>query len=156
MGIFITQGQISEVVKTIRADGESIVVTNGCFDILHAGHVRYLAQTKACADKLILLMNSDKSVKALKGEGRPINNENDRAEVLCALAAVDYVVVFDEQSPASLIDLIKPDVYTKGGDYTLDTLPEKDVVVKNNIRVEFIKFVDGKSTTNIINKINNN
>lgn len=156
MGIFITQGQISEVVKTIRADGESIVVTNGCFDILHAGHVRYLAQTKACADKLILLMNSDKSVKALKGEGRPINNENDRAEVLCALAAVDYVVVFDEQSPASLIDLIKPDVYTKGGDYTLGTLPEKDVVVKNNIRVEFIKFVDGKSTTNIINKINNN
>lgn len=156
MGIFITQGQISEVVKTIRADGESIVVTNGCFDILHAGHVRYLAQTKACADKLILLMNSDKSVKALKGEGRPINNENDRAEVLCALAAVDYVVAFDEQSPASLIDLIKPDVYTKGGDYTLDTLPEKDVVVKNNIRVEFIKFVDGKSTTNIINKINNN
>ena len=156
MGIFITQGQISEVVKAIRADGESIVVTNGCFDILHAGHVRYLAQTKACADKLILLMNSDKSVKALKGEGRPINNENDRAEVLCALAAVDYVVAFDEQSPASLIDLIKPDVYTKGGDYTLDTLPEKDVVVKNNIRVEFIKFVDGKSTTNIINKINNN
>lgn len=156
MGIFITQGQIPEIVKTIRAEGASIVVTNGCFDILHAGHVRYLTQTKACADKLILLMNSDKSVKAIKGESRPINNENDRAEVLCGLAAVDYVVAFDEQSPANLIDLIKPDVYTKGGDYTLDTLPEKDVVIKNNIKVEFIKFVDGKSTTNIINKINNN
>ena len=156
MGIFITQGQIPEVVKAIRAEGASIVVTNGCFDILHAGHVRYLTQTKACADKLILLMNSDKSVKAIKGESRPINNENDRAEVLCGLAAVDYVVAFDEQSPANLIDLIKPDVYTKGGDYTLETLPEKDVVIKNNIKVEFIKFVDGKSTTNIINKINNN
>ena len=156
MGIFVNRNQITEVVKELRAIGQTIVVTNGCFDILHAGHVRYLAQTKKCADKLILLMNSDKSVKELKGEGRPINNENDRAEVLCALAAVDYVVAFDEQSPATIIDEIKPDVYTKGADYTLETLPEKDVVIKNNIHVEFIKFVDGKSTTNIIKKINNN
>lgn len=156
MGIFITQEQIPEVVSRLKADGQTIVVTNGCFDILHAGHVRYLTQTKTCADKLILLMNSDSSVKAIKGESRPINNENDRAEVLCGLSAVDYVVAFDEQSPANLIDLIKPDVYTKGADYTMETLPEKDVVIKNNIRVEFIKFVDGKSTTNIINKINNN
>ena len=155
MGIFISQNQIQEVVNELRTKGFSIVVTNGCFDILHAGHVRYLAETKKCADKLILLMNSDKSVKAIKGESRPINNENDRAEVLCALAVVDYVVAFDEQSPANIIDLIKPDVYTKGADYTLETLPEKDVVIKNNIKVEFIKFVDGKSTTNIINKINN-
>ena len=101
-------------------------------------------------------MNSDKSVRSLKGETRPINNENDRAEVLCGLAAVDYVVKFDEQSPSNLINLIKPDIYTKATDYTLDTLPERDVVIKNNIRVEFINFVDGKSTTNIINKINNN
>ena len=156
MGIFVSRNQITEVVKELKAAGQTIVVTNGCFDILHAGHVRYLAQTKKCADKLILLMNSDKSVKILKGEGRPINNENDRAEVLCALAAVDYVVAFDEQSPAAIIDEIKPDVYTKGADYTLETLPERDVVIKNNIRVEFIKFVDGKSTTNIIKKINNN
>lgn len=156
MGIFVNRNQITEVVKELRAIGQTIVITNGCFDILHAGHVRYLAQTKKCADKLILLMNSDKSVKELKGEGRPINNENDRAEVLCALAAVDYVVAFDEQSPATIIDEIKPDVYTKGADYTLETLPEKDVVIKNNIHVEFIKFVDGKSTTNIIKKINNN
>lgn len=156
MGIFINQSELPDVVKKIRTNGETIVVTNGCFDILHAGHVRYLSQTKTFADRLILLMNSDKSVKELKGDSRPINNENDRAEVLCALAAVDYVVSFDEQSPANLIDLIKPDTYTKGGDYTLETLPEKDVVVKNNVKVEFIKFVDGKSTTNIINKINNN
>ena len=156
MGIFINQSELPDVVKKIRTNGETIVVTNGCFDILHAGHVRYLSQTKTFADRLILLMNSDKSVKELKGDSRPINNENDRAEVLCALAAVDYVISFDEQSPANLIDLIKPDTYTKGGDYTLETLPEKDVVVKNNVKVEFIKFVDGKSTTNIINKINNN
>ena len=155
MGIFINQTQLSETVKKIREENKSIVVTIGCFDILHVGHVRYLNQTKNCADCLILLMNSDKSVKELKGEGRPINNENDRAEVLCGLSSVDYVVAFDEQSPANLIDLIKPDVYTKGGDYTLETLPERDVVVKNNVKVEFINFVDGKSTTNIINKINN-
>lgn len=155
MGIFISQAQLPEIIGKIRKENKSIVVTNGCFDILHVGHVRYLNQTRECADCLILLMNSDKSVKALKGEGRPINNENDRAEVLCGLASVDYVVPFDEQSPAALIDVIKPDVYTKGGDYTLENLPERDVVIKNNVRVEFINFVDGKSTTNIINKINN-
>ena len=155
MGIFISQAQLPEIIGKIRKENKSIVVTNGCFDILHVGHVRYLNQTRECADCLILLMNSDKSVKVLKGEGRPINNENDRAEVLCGLASVDYVVPFDEQSPAALIDVIKPDVYTKGGDYTLENLPERDVVIKNNVRVEFINFVDGKSTTNIINKINN-
>ena len=155
MGIFISQAQLPEVIEKIREENKSVVVTNGCFDILHVGHVRYLNQTKECADCLILLMNSDKSVKALKGEGRPINNENDRAEVLCGLASVDYVVSFDEQSPANLIDLIKPDVYTKGGDYTLENLPERDVVLKNDVKVIFINFVDGKSTTNIINKINN-
>ncbi len=156
MGIFLNRAQIKEVVETIRKNNESIVVTNGCFDILHVGHVRYLNETKACADRLIVLMNSDKSVKSIKGEGRPINSENDRAEVLCALSAVDYVVLFDEKSPAELIDEIKPDFYTKGGDYTIDTLPERDVILKNNIKVKFITFVDGKSTTNIINKINNN
>lgn len=156
MGIFVNRAQIKEVVDAIRKNNESIVVTNGCFDILHVGHVRYLTKTKACADKLIVLMNSDKSVKSIKGEDRPINSENDRAEVLCALSAVDYVILFDEKSPATLIDEIKPDIYTKGGDYTIDTLPERDVILKNNIKVKFITFVDGKSTTNIINKINKN
>ena len=143
------------IVSQLRADNKTIVVTNGCFDILHVGHVRYLKETKTFADKLIVLVNSDKSVRQIKGEGRPINSENDRAEVLCALSAVDYVVLFDETSPAALIDEIKPDIYTKGGDYTLETLPEYDVIMKNNIEVKFIKFVDGKSTTGIIKKINN-
>ena len=156
MGIIVNRNKIQEVVKELRSNNQTIVVTNGCFDILHVGHVRYLQETKSYADKLIVLVNSDKSVRAIKGEGRPVNNENDRAEVLCALSAVDFAVLFDETSPSKLIDEIKPDVYTKGGDYTLDTLPERDVILKNNISVKFIKFVEGKSTTGIINKINNN
>ena len=100
-------------------------------------------------------MNSDKSVRAIKGEGRPINNENDRAEILTALSCVDYVVIFDETSPRNLLDEIKPDVYTKGADYNMETLPEADIMKKNGTRVEFIEFVQGKSTTNTINKINN-
>ena len=155
MGIFVSRNKIQEIVKDLRKNNQTIVVTNGCFDILHVGHVRYLQETKNCADKLIVLVNSDKSVRAIKGEGRPINSENDRAEVLCALSAVDYAVLFDETSPAALIDKIKPDFYTKGGDYTIETLPERDVILKNNIKVKFINFVDGKSTTGIINKINN-
>lgn len=102
---------------------------------------------------MIVLLNSDKSVRSIKGSTRPINNEQDRAEVLNALACVDYVVMFDEDSPANLIDEIKPDVYTKGADYTMETLPEADIMRKNNIKVEFIEFVAGKSTTNTINKM---
>lgn len=103
-----------------------------------------------------MLLNSDKSVRSIKGEGRPINNENDRAEILCALRFVDYVVMFDEDSPRNLLDEIKPDVYTKGADYTMQTLPEADIMRKNGTRVEFIEFVQGKSTTNTIEKMKSN
>ena len=149
-----TQDEIINIVKNGQADGKTFVVTNGCFDILHVGHVRYLQKTKEYADNLIVMLNSDKSVKAIKGEDRPINCEEDRAEILSSLSCVDYVVLFDENSPAKLLESIKPDVYTKGADYTLETLPERDIVIKNNIRVEFIDFVQGKSTTNVIKKIN--
>lgn len=149
-----TQNEIIKIVREGQAQGKTFVTTNGCFDILHVGHVRYLQKTKEKADYSIVMLNSDKSVKSLKGENRPINNENDRAELLSSLRCVDYVVLFDEKSPAKLLEDIKPDFYTKGADYTLETLPERDVVIKNNIKVEFIDFVDGKSTTNIINKIN--
>ena len=98
-------------------------------------------------------MNSDISVKSIKGPTRPVNNENDRAEVLCALSSVDYVVLFDEDSPRNLLDAIKPNIYTKGADYTLKTLPEADVILKNKGWVEFIDFVEGKSTTKIIDKM---
>ncbi len=156
MGQVLRKENVAEFVAKLHKSGKTVVTTNGCFDILHVGHVRYLQKTKSFADYLIVLLNSDKSVKSIKGPSRPINNESDRAEILCALSCVDYVVLFDEDSPGALIDEIKPDVYTKGADYTMETLPEADIMRKNNIRVEFIKFVQGKSTTNTINKINEN
>lgn len=155
MGQILNRKNISEFVDKLHKAGKTVVTTNGCFDILHVGHVRYLQKSKSFADYLIVLLNSDKSVKSIKGDDRPINNEMDRAEILVALNCVDFVVLFDEDSPAKLLDEIKPDVYTKGADYTMETLPERDIMIKNGIKVEFIDFVQGKSTTNIINKINN-
>lgn len=153
MGQTVDRKDIGEIIKTLKAKGKKVVATNGCFDILHVGHVRYLQKSKSLGDILVVGLNSDISVKILKGETRPINPQEDRAEVLCALACVDYVVMFDEKSPVDLLDLIKPDIYTKGGDYTLETLPEADVILKNNGKVEFIDFVEGKSTTKIIDKM---
>ena len=153
MGSIVTQDEIIKIVQEGQKNGKSYVATNGCFDILHVGHIRYLKKTKSFADYSIVMLNSDSSVKMLKGEDRPINNENDRAELLTSLSCVDYVVLFEEKSPAKLLERIKPDVYTKGADYTLETLPEREIVEKNNIKVEFIEFVDGKSTTNVIKKI---
>ena len=152
--MLVTQQEIIEIVRKGQSEGKTFVVTNGCFDILHVGHARYLKKTKEFADKLIVMLNSDISVKSIKGENRPINCEEDRAEMLSSLSCVDYVVLFDENSPAKLLEEIKPDIYTKGADYTLETLPEREIVLKNNIKVEFIDFVAGKSTTNVINKIN--
>lgn len=153
MGKVIEKDKVEDLISILKKQNKKIVATNGCFDILHVGHVRYLKKSKSFGDVLILGLNSDKSVRELKGEGRPINNENDRAEVLCALECVDYVVLFDEKSPKDLLAQIKPNVYTKGADYTLKTLPEADVILKNGGWVEFIDFVEGKSTTKIIDKI---
>lgn len=153
MGKVIERNKLNDLLKILRSKKKTIVATNGCFDILHVGHVRYLKKSKAFGDVLILGLNSDKSVRSIKGEGRPINNEADRAEVLCALDCVDYVVLFDEDSPKDLLEIIKPNIYTKGADYTLKTLPEADVILKNNGWVEFIDFVEGKSTTKIIDKM---
>ncbi len=155
MGQVLRRENIAEFVRNLQKSGKTVVATNGCFDILHVGHIRYLQKTKSFADYLIVLLNSDKSVKSIKGKNRPINNENDRAEILTALSCVDYVVLFDEDSPKDLLNEIKPDVYTKGADYNMETLPEADIMKKNGTRVEFIEFVQGKSTTNTINKINN-
>ena len=153
MGQVVRRKDITGFVRGLQKSGKTVAVTNGCFDILHVGHVRYLEKSKSFADVLIVLLNSDKSVHSIKGPSRPLNNENDRAEILSALSCVDYVVLFDEDSPRNLLDEIKPDVYTKGADYTTETLPEADIMKKNGTRVEFIDFVEGKSTTNIINKM---
>lgn len=154
MGEVVKRENIRDIVKKLQESGKTVVTTNGCFDILHVGHVRYLQKTKEFADYSIVLLNSDKSVKEIKGEGRPIYNEKDRAEILCALSCVDYVVLFDESSPRDLLDEIKPDVHTKGADYNCKNLPEADVILKNGGRLEFISFVEGKSTTNTIKTIN--
>ena len=151
--MLIKRNKIDNLINKLRSEGKTIVTTNGCFDILHVGHVRYLEKTKSFADVLIVALNSDKSVKSIKGEGRPINNENDRAEVLSALRSVDYVVLFDEDSPLNLLLQIKPDVHTKGADYTIETLPEAKGIMENGGRIEFISFVEGKSTTSIIEKM---
>ena len=155
MGEVIKRENIREVVKKIQDSGKTVVTTNGCFDILHVGHVRYLQKTKSFADFSVILLNSDKSVKSIKGKGRPINNEDDRAEILCALSCVDYVVLFDEDSPRDLLNEIKPDLHTKGADYTVETLPEADIILKNGGKIEFIEFVEGKSTTKMISAIKN-
>ena len=153
MGQVLRRENTAEFVRNLQKSGKTVVATNGCFDILHVGHVRYLQKSKSFGDYLIVLLNSDKSVKLIKGEGRPINNENDRAEILSALSCVDYVVLFDETSPRDLLDEIKPDVYTKGADYNMETLPEADIMKKNGTKVEFIEFVPGKSINNTISKI---
>ena len=154
MGELIQRQDLPKLLKQLKAEGKTIVTTNGCFDILHVGHVRYLQKTKTFADKLLVCLNSDSSVKQIKGPDRPINNEQDRAEILCALSCVDYVVLFDEATPQNLLCEIKPDVHTKGADYTIETLPEAKSIMENGGRIEFISFVEGKSTTNVINKIN--
>ena len=153
MGQVIDRKNIVEFLNDLRKTGKTIVTTNGCFDILHVGHVRYLQKTKTFADYSVVMLNSDKSVRSIKGPTRPVNNENDRAEILCALSCVDYVVLFDEDSPQNLIAEIKPDVHTKGADYTVETLPEAKTIIDNGGRIEFISFVEGKSTTSIIEKM---
>ncbi len=155
MGKLVSQEEIIKIVRDLQKDGKTVVTTNGCYDILHVGHVRYLQKTKEYADYSVVMLNSDVSVKKNKGDNRPINTQSDRAEILCALSCVDYVVIFDEKSPCELLDKIKPNFHTKGADYSLDTLPkeEKDVIIKNKIDVKFIEFVQGKSTTNTIEKM---
>ncbi len=155
MAKILKKNEIIKLSEKLKKENKTLVFTNGCFDILHIGHVRYLKESKKFGDFLIVGLNSDSSVKKIKGDTRPINNESDRAELLSEFNCVDFIVIFDESSPKKLIDEIKPNIYTKGADYTLETLPEKDVVIKNNIKVEFIKFVEGKSTTKILKALQN-
>lgn len=137
----------------IRAEGKRLVFTNGCFDLLHVGHVRYLAAARALGDALLVAINSDRSVRQLKGAGRPVMNEEERAEVLAALGAVNGVVVFDEDSPRALISEILPDVLVKGGDYRLDEIHGREEVEAAGGRVLALPFVAGASTTSIIERI---
>src|SRR6059058_4987912 len=140
--------------RHLRAADKKLVFTNGVFDILHVGHVRYLQQARELGDALVVAINSDGSARQLKGEGRPLTTENDRAEILAALACVDYVTVFDDLSPRSLIAELLPDVLVKGGDYALDQIHGREEVESAGGRVVSLPFVEGISTTGILSRIN--
>jgi len=136
-----------------RRTGRKVVFTNGCFDLLHVGHVKYLQAARRLGDLLVLGLNSDASIRRLKGAQRPLIGQEERAHILAALNCIDYIVVFDEDTPLQLIEALRPDILVKGGDYDLDGVVGRELVESYGGRVELIQFVDGKSTTNIINKI---
>src|SRR5437660_73117 len=137
----------------LRAAAKTLVFTNGVFDILHVGHVRYLAEARALGDALVIAINSDRSVRELKGPDRPLTKENGRAEILAALRAVDYVTIFDDVSPRSLIARLLPDVLVKGGDYALDEIHGREEVEAAGGRVVSLPFVKGASSSRIIEKM---
>jgi len=145
--------RLNELVHKLKSNNSKIVFTNGVFDILHRGHVEYLNEAKAYGDILIVGLNSDTSVKIIKGSSRPINSEQDRAFVLSNLKAVDYVVIFEEDNPHNLIKLIVPDVLVKGGDWKPENIIGSDIVQNNGGRVISLQYVNNYSTTGIIKKI---
>lgn len=144
---------LKRLLKGLQKENRRIVFTNGCFDIIHAGHIRYLKEAKRCGDVLIVGLNSDLSVKKIKGSLRPIVPQDERAEVLSALEPVDYIVVFNEPTPYNLIKTIQPDVLVKGADWTEDRIIGAEIVKAKGGKVFRIKLARGKSTTNIIKKI---
>jgi D-beta-D-heptose 7-phosphate kinase/D-beta-D-heptose 1-phosphate adenosyltransferase len=139
--------------ERLHAEGKRLVLTNGCFDILHVGHVRYLTSARELGHALVVAINSDCSVRELKGAGRPIMNQQERAEMLAALSAVDYVTIFDDISPRALIAEVLPDILVKGGDYQLDEIHGREEVEAAGGRVHSLPFVEGASTSSIIEKI---
>lgn len=154
MGKIAEREKLDTLSQELKTKGKTIVTTNGCFDILHVGHVRILQEAKSLGDVLIVGLNSDESVQKLKGPSRPINNQADRAELLAALACVDYVTIFGEDTPVEFLHLVKPHVHVKGADYTPDQLAETDVVESHGGKVKILKLVPGRSTTALVAKIN--
>ncbi len=146
---------IKGTVAEWKKAGHKVVFTNGCFDILHYGHVHYLAQARALGDKLVIGLNSKASVSRLKGPNRPINDDETRQYLMASLQFVDAVVVFEEDTPLNLISLVKPDILVKGGDYTMETIVGADIVINNGGEVKCLDFVKGYSTTSIEEKLRN-
>lgn len=150
---FKTIHELKETIEAIRKTGGKVVFTNGCFDILHVGHVRYLKDARALGDYLIIALNSDSSVRRLKGNKRPIVSEAERAEVLASLEAVDFVTIFDEPDPYNVIKELKPDFLVKGGDWGEGEIIGSDIVKNNGGEVLRIPFVEGSSSSNIVETI---
>ncbi|KUO63283.1 glycerol-3-phosphate cytidylyltransferase [bacterium BRH_c32] len=145
--------ELVQIRKELKRENKKVVFTNGCFDILHAGHVDYIEKAKEMGDVLIVGLNSDSSVKRIKGEKRPIVPENERAFIIASLKSVDFVILFDEDTPYELIKSLAPDILVKGDDWSIENVVGKDIVEKNGGEVKTIKFVNFQSTTNIIKTI---
>jgi len=154
-GKILSAGEMALVSEKLRAQGQRLVLTNGCFDLLHPGHVRYLQAARGLGDALAVAINGDQSVRELKGEGRPLNRENDRAEVVAALGCVDHVVVFPELRATRLLEEVRPSIYVKGGDYTRASLDQEEQAVLEKIGAEIriLPFEPGHSTSELVEKM---
>ena len=151
--MILSRQELSEQCERLRLLNKKIVFTNGCFDILHAGHISYLQAASKLGDVLVVGLNTDSSVKKLKGNSRPINSETDRAMILDALRCVDFVTLFDEETPLQLIQNVLPNILVKGGDYTEDTVVGANIVKSYGGKITLLPFIQGRSTTEIIKKI---
>ena len=149
----VTLNNVSELMSDLKLRILDVVFTNGCFDIIHPGHIHILEEAKSNGDVLIVGLNSNRSVKSLKGESRPINSESDRIKILCSIKHVDHVIVFDEDTPIELIELIKPNFLVKGGDYNKSEIVGADLVEKNGGSVIIIDLLGGYSTSSIIDRL---
>jgi rfaE bifunctional protein nucleotidyltransferase chain/domain len=154
-GRIVTAEELARLRDEADRAGRRLVFTNGCFDLLHAGHVRYLQQARELGDALAVGLNSDRSVRELKGEGRPINRQDDRAEVLAALGCVDYVVIFDGKRATDVLRTVRPHVYAKGGDYTPDSLDpeERAALAEAGSGIKILPLVPGRSTTSVVERL---
>lgn len=154
-GRIVDAREMSEIRDRMDSAGQQLVFTNGCFDLLHAGHVRYLQQARALGDALVVGLNGDRSVRELKGEGRPLNGQDDRAEVLAALGCVDFVVIFDGKRATDLLRAVRPHVYAKGGDYTPESLDagERAALEDCAAAIKILPLVPGRSTSALVGKI---
>ena len=157
MNKLIDLGKLSKISDELRAGGKTVVATNGCFDLLHVGHIRYLQKARTFGDVLIVGVNGDASVRKLKGTARPITDERDRAEILAALECVDMVVIFSDERAVKFLEAASPAVYVKGGDYTPDTLnsEERSILAKIGAKIEIIPFEKGYSTSILIDRLRN-
>ncbi len=151
----LTLTELAQRAEELRAQGRKLVLTNGCFDLLHVGHVRYLQQAAELGDALAVAVNGDESVRALKGPGRPLNGADDRAEVLAALECVDFVTIFPAMRATEVIEAVRPGIYVKGGDYTLESLDAEEVAAlkKAGAEIKTLPLVPGKSTTRLIERM---
>ncbi|MCI0531346.1 MAG: D-glycero-beta-D-manno-heptose 1-phosphate adenylyltransferase [candidate division Zixibacteria bacterium] len=153
MGKIVGRTGLKQILNKLRAARKRIVFTNGCFDLIHVGHVRYLKKARQMGDLLILGLNSDQSVRKLKGPSRPIISQNDRAEILSALEPVDYIVIFNELTPLNLIRRIRPDILVKGSDYKTSQIVGRDYVLSHGGRVKTVPIVRNKSTKNLVKTV---